>query len=131
MAKCCLRSNWRIEETGTVRSPCEVMKIRRLACSRAASLERCPTSQSSVDAPLVVVGSESIQLAIEVEAVPEEGLVEILAPKGSDQPLDERMRATHEGDGFEFLDFENSEIRSPAMKPEQEVASSMRAQPFE
>jgi hypothetical protein len=30
---------------------------------------------------------------MEVEAVPEEGLVEILAPKGSDEPLDERMRA--------------------------------------
>jgi hypothetical protein len=47
------------------------MKIRRLACSGAASLERRPTSQSSVDAPLVVVGGESTQLAMEIEAVPE------------------------------------------------------------
>ena len=58
---------------------------------------------------------------MQVEAVPEEGLVEILAPKGSDQPLDERMRARHEGDGLEFLDVEDSQIRSPAMKPEQWV----------
>ena len=61
------------------------MKIRRLACSRAASLEGCPTTQSGVDTPLVVVSGESIQLAMKVEAVPEENLVEILAPKGSDE----------------------------------------------
>jgi hypothetical protein len=95
-----------------------VLKIRRLACSRAASLDGRPTTQSGVNAPLVVVGGESIQLAMEVESIPEEGLVEILAPKGSDQPLDERMRARHEGDGLEFLDFKDSQIRPPAMKPE-------------
>jgi hypothetical protein len=33
-----------------------------------------------VNAPLVVIGGESIQLAMQVEAVPEEALVEILAP---------------------------------------------------
>ncbi|MDB6158845.1 MAG: hypothetical protein JWO04_2551 [Gammaproteobacteria bacterium] len=98
--------------------PSEVLKIRGLACGRVASLEGRPTTQSDVDTPLVVVGGESIQLAMEVEAVPEEGLVEILAPKGSDEPLDERMRARHEGDRLEFLDVENSQIRSPAMKPE-------------
>jgi hypothetical protein len=74
-----------------------------------------------VNAPLVVIGSELIQLAMQVEAVPEERVVEILAPKRSDQPLDERMRARHEGDGLEFLDVENSQIRPPAMKPEQWV----------
>jgi hypothetical protein len=58
---------------------------------------------------------------MKVEAVPEEGVVEILAPKGSDQPLDERMRARHEGDGIEFLDFEDAQIRPPAMKAEQWV----------
>ena len=47
-------------------------------------------------APLVVIGREAIQLSLQVETVPEEGLVEILAPKGSDEPLDERMRARRE-----------------------------------
>ena len=55
---------------------------------------------------------------MEVAAIPEEDLVEILAPKGTDQPLDERMRARHEGDALDFLDVENSQIRSPPMKPE-------------
>jgi hypothetical protein len=71
-----------------------------------------------VDTPLVVIGGESIQLPMQVEAVPEEGLVEILAPKGSDEPLDERMGARHERDRLEFLDVQNSQIRSPTMKPE-------------
>ena len=98
-----------------------MLKIRRLECSCAAPLEWRSTTESGVNAPLVVIGGESIQLAMQVEAVPEEGLVEILAPKGSDQPLDERMRARHEGDGLEFLDFEDAQIRPPAMKPEQWV----------
>jgi hypothetical protein len=40
----------------------------------------------------------------------------LLAPKGSDEPLVERMRARHKGDRFDFLDVENSQIRSPPMK---------------
>jgi hypothetical protein len=74
-----------VEETRVVRSPREVIEIRRLTCSRAASLEGRPATQSGVDTPLVVVGGESIQLAMEVETVPEEGLIQILAPKSSDK----------------------------------------------
>jgi len=70
-----------------------------------------------VNAPLVVIGGEMIQLAMQVEAVP----VEVLAPKGSDQPLDKRMRPRYEGSALEFLDVENSQIRPPAMKPEQRI----------
>jgi hypothetical protein len=55
------------------------MKIRRLTYSRHTLLEGRPTIQSGVDPPLVVVAGESIQLAMKIEAVPEENLVEILA----------------------------------------------------
>src|SRR3984893_9690875 len=103
------------------------MKIRRLACSRVTLLEGRPTTQSGVDPPLVVVSGESIQLAMKVEAVPEENLDEILASKDSDEVLDERMRARHEGDGLECLDVENSQIRSPAMKPEERVVVGTEA----
>jgi hypothetical protein len=58
-----------------------VLKIRRLECSCAAALEWRSITESGVNAPPVVIGGESIQLAMKVEAVPEEGLVEILAPK--------------------------------------------------
>jgi hypothetical protein len=81
-------SSWFSRGAATARS-----LTLRLACSRVTVLEGSPTSQPGVDPPLVVVGGESIRLPIEVEAIPEENLVEILAPKGSDDPLDERMRA--------------------------------------
>ena len=44
--------------------------------------------ESGVDTSLVEVGGESNQLAMQVETVPDEGLIEILAPKGSDKSLD-------------------------------------------
>jgi hypothetical protein len=81
------------------RSPCEVIEVRQLTCSRAASLDGRSATESSVNTSLVVIGGESIQLSTEVETIPEEDLIEILAPKGSDQPLDEWMRARYEGDG--------------------------------
>jgi len=59
-----------------------------------------------------------MQLSLQVETVPEEGLVEVLAPKGSDEPLDERMGARDERNRLDLLDVENSQIRSPTMKPE-------------
>jgi hypothetical protein len=55
---------------------------------------------------------------MQVEAVPEEDLVEIFAPKGSDEPLDEWTRGRHKRDRLEFLDAENSQIRSPTTEAE-------------
>ena len=37
-----------------------------------------------------------IQLALQVEAIPEEDPVEIVAPEGPDEPLDEGVRAGYE-----------------------------------
>jgi hypothetical protein len=110
-----------VKEAGTVGSPSELLKIRGVECTCGVPLERRPTTQSGVNAPLVIIGGESIQLAMQVEAVPEEALLEILAPKGSDQPLDERMRARHKGDRLKFLDVEDAQIRPPAMKAEQGI----------
>ena len=89
-----------------------MIESRRLGCSCATLLEGRLTIQSGVDASLVVVGGESIQLAMQVETVPEKGLIEVLAPKGSDQALDKRVRTRREGDGLEFLDVENAQIRA-------------------
>jgi len=110
-----------MEEAGTVRSPCEVIEVCGLTCGLAASLDGRPATESSVNTSLVVIGGEPIQLAMEVDAVPEEGLIEILAPNGSDKALYKWVRARHEGDGLDFLDVENAQIRAPAMKSEQRV----------
>jgi hypothetical protein len=57
----------------------------------------------------VAAGGESIQLPVEVDAVQKKVWSRyLLAPKGSDEPLVERMRARHKGDRFDFLDVENS-----------------------
>ncbi len=53
-----------------------------------------------------VVIPECLQLACQIERIPEQYLVEILAPDRADQPLDERMRYRDIGNGFDFLDFE-------------------------
>jgi multidrug efflux pump subunit AcrB len=74
-----------VKQAGEIRSPREVIKIRPLIAGPSASLEQRPTTETGVNALLVEVRSEAIQLAMEVEAVPEEGVVEILASKGSDQ----------------------------------------------
>jgi len=65
-----------------------VIETRRLTCSPAASLDGRSATESSVNTSLVVIGGESIQLAMEVDAVPEEGPLEMLAPQGPDQALD-------------------------------------------
>jgi len=94
------------------------MEIGRLAHGSAASLEGCVAAQSSMDTSLVVIAGEAIQLQMQVETVLKECLVEMLAPKGSDEPLDERMGARHERNRLDFLDVENAQIRSPTMKAE-------------
>jgi hypothetical protein len=57
-----------------------------------------------VNAALVEITGESIQLAMQVAAIPEKGVVEILAPQGSNQPLDERMRSSASSFGALFRD---------------------------
>ena len=74
-----------------------MIESRRLTYSRAASPDGRSAAESSVDTALVVIGGEAIQLATQVETVPEEGLIEILAPKGSDKTLYKRVRAGYEG----------------------------------
>jgi hypothetical protein len=46
---------------GTVRAPCEAIEIRRLTCSRAASLDGRSATESKVDMSLVVVGGDTIR----------------------------------------------------------------------
>ena len=54
--------------------------MRRIAVERA------------MDAALIVINLEVLQLALQVELVPKEHVVKILAPDRADQPFDKRMR---------------------------------------
>ncbi len=50
------------------------------------------SGQSGVTAILVVKRSVIVELSLEIALVPEPDPIQILAPNGSDQSLDERMR---------------------------------------
>jgi hypothetical protein len=74
-----------------------------------------------VNASLIVVDRKSFQFALQVQTIPEEDLIEVLTSHGADEALDEWMRARHEGNGLEFLDLKDPQVRSPAMESEQRV----------
>ena len=71
-----------------------------------------------MNALLVVIAAEHFQLPREVECIPEEHLIEDLAPDGADQPFDERMRNRGIGNGFDLLNFKYPQVGKPAVKPE-------------
>ncbi len=75
----------------------------------------------AVEARLIVVGSESAELALKIQTSPKQHVVQILSPKGADQPFNERVRAGHEGYGLDFLNLEDSQVRPPAMESKQWV----------
>ena len=72
-------------------------------------------------AVLVVIISEFIQLARQVHGVPEGHAIEILPANGADQAFDERMRDRYVGNRLDFLDFEYTQVREPAVKAKQRI----------
>jgi hypothetical protein len=74
-----------------------------------------------VDARLIVVASESAELALKIQTSPEQDVIQILSPKGADQPFNERVRAGDKRHRFDFLNLEDSQVRSPAMESKQWV----------
>jgi hypothetical protein len=74
-----------------------------------------------VDAHVIVVASELAELALKIQTVPEQYVIQILSADSADQPFDERVRAGHEGYGFDFFNLEYPQIRSPAMESEQRI----------
>ena len=72
------------------------MQIGYSGCAHTAPLRGRLATESRVDAPLIVVGSKSAQLALQVNVAPEEDLIKVLPPHGSDEPFNERVRAWNE-----------------------------------
>jgi len=61
----------------------------------------------------VVVILKLLELLFQIASVPEKNLVQVFASYGADEPLGERMRYRHIGNGFNLVSFPNPEIRSP------------------
>ena len=90
-------------------------QIRGSGCAHTTALRGRSTTERGVNAPLVKVDGKSVQLALQVQTIPEEDLIQKLAPHSPDKPLDEGVRARHKGDGLVFLDLQDPEVRPPAM----------------
>ena len=72
------------------------MQVGYSGCAHTAPLRGRLATESRVDAPLIVVGSKSAQLVPQVNTAPEEDLIKVLPPHGSDEPFNERVRARYE-----------------------------------
>ena len=82
---------------------------------RGVAFEGC------VSARPIVVRREVGELAFEVTRVPEQDVVEKLAPRRPDEPLHKRVGHRNAGHGLDFIDIEHSEMRVPAVLLEQRV----------
>jgi hypothetical protein len=100
-------------------SPCVGNERRRAALLLASALCWRGAVKRAVDAEFVVIIPECLELAREVDRVPEELAIEILAADGADQPFDERMRSRLIGYGLDLIDFED--VGEPAVKAKEWV----------
>ena len=69
----------------------------------------------------VVVILKLPQLLFQIALVPEKSVVQEFPPDGADKPLSEGMGNRHMGNGFNFLDFSNTQIGSPPIIAEQGI----------
>ena len=88
---------------------------------RTGALRRRGAVERAVNAMCVVVVSEFIQLPGQVDHVPEEHAIEILAPNRADQPFDERMRDRSVRNRLDLLDLEDAQVGEPAVEAKQRV----------
>jgi hypothetical protein len=79
-----------------------------------------------VNAVAVVIVLELIQLALKVGPIPEEHLIQVLAPNRADQPFDERMRNWGVRNRLDLLDLEYAQVGEPAVESKQRVGPVLK-----
>jgi len=87
----------------------------------AGELRRRETRDGAMHAMAVVVIPERLQLSLQIDRVPEEDAVQVLAPDRADQTLNERMRNRCVGDRLDLLDLEDAQVGAPALEAKQRV----------
>ena len=92
---------------------------RRTECPGALSWRE--TRERAMHAMAVVVIPEGLQLSRQIDRVPEEGAVQVLAPDRADQTLNERMRNRCVGDRLDLLDLPYAQVGAPAVEAKQRV----------
>src|SRR5271157_4985826 len=87
----------------------------------ATALSRRDSDQSGVAAILIVINFVAIELPFQIALVPKESLIEIFAPYGPDQSLDERMRTRCAGNRLDLINLKYPKVRPPALKTKQRI----------
>ena len=77
-----------------------------------------------MDAVTVVIDSKRFELSLQIKRIPEEYVIEILAPQRADQPFDERMRYRYMGHRLDFVDFKYTQISEPTVTAEEWIMVS-------
>src|SRR5262249_15637954 len=111
-----LRRNRHLEQTAAMVLPCVTVKDgaggRRLArlFSRSTAVER------PMNAMLVVVMSELVQLSLQVR-VPDEHVVKKLPSYRTNQPFHKRMGDGYVRERFDLFDLKDAQIGHPTIEP--------------
>ena len=69
----------------------------------------------------VVVDLIAVELPFKIALVPKQSLIEVLAPYGPDQALDESMRTGCVGNGLGLTDLKDPKVRLPGLKTKQRI----------
>jgi hypothetical protein len=72
--------------------------------------------ERAVNAMLIVVIAECLQLPRQVDYIPEEHAIEIFTANSADQPFDGRMRNWEVRDRLELLDLEYPQVGEPTVE---------------
>ena len=70
---------------------------------------------------VVEVCLERLELALEVNCVPEQRVVEEFLPNRADEPFHEGVGPRNVGNRLDLLDFQDPQIRLPTVKLEQRI----------
>ena len=81
---------------------------------------RVPVQRLMNPIPVVVL-PEVHEFSLKVLNIPKEDVIKVFTANGTDESLDEGMRAGCIGNAFDFVDIQDAEIRLPALIPEQRV----------
>ena len=85
------------------------------------ALSRGDAGQSGVAAISVVVNLIAVELPFKVALVPKERVIEVFAPDGPDQSLDESVRSRCAGHRVDFINLKDPKVRPPALETKQRI----------
>ena len=87
----------------------------------ATALSWGDAGQTRVAAMSVEVNLVAIELPFQIALVPKQSLIEVFAPDGPDQSLNESMRSGCAGHRLDFINLKDPKVRQPALKTKQRI----------